>query len=43
MKDLDRPILDSQEGTEEKKQNPEEMDEDNDVRKDLVPHCSTHG
>jgi hypothetical protein len=36
MKDLDPPVLDPPEGTKEKKQNPKEMDEDNDIRKYLV-------
>ena len=38
MKDLDPPVLDSPEGAKEKKQNPEKMDEDDDVSKDLVKH-----
>ena len=43
MKDLDPLVLNSPEGAKEKKQNPEEMDEDNDISKDLVKHCSVHG
>ena len=39
MKDLDPLVLNSPEGAKEKKQNPEEMDEDNDISKDLVKHC----
>ena len=40
MKDLDPLVLNSPEGAKEKKQNPEEMDEDNNISKDLVKHCS---
>jgi hypothetical protein len=39
MKDLDPLVLNSQEGAKEKKQNPEEMNEDNDISKDLKEHC----
>ena len=40
MKDLDPLVLNSPEGAKDKKQNPEEMDEDNNISKDLVKHCS---
>ena len=43
MKDLDPLVLNSPEGAKEKKQNPEKMDEENDISKDLVKHCSVHG
>jgi hypothetical protein len=32
-------ILDSPERTQEKEQNPEKMEEDNDIRKNLIRHC----
>jgi len=34
----DRPVLRAPKGTEEKKEDPEEMDEDDDIGKDLVSH-----
>jgi hypothetical protein len=33
-------ILDSPEHAKEKEQNPEKMEEDNDIRKNLINHCS---
>jgi len=33
-------ILDSPEPAKEKEQNPEKMEEDNDIRKNLIGHCS---
>jgi hypothetical protein len=38
MKDLNPPVPDSPEGAKEKKQNPEKMDKDDKIRKNLVKH-----
>jgi hypothetical protein len=38
MEDLYNPILDSPKGTEKEKDDPEKMDQDHTIRKNLVEH-----